>query len=584
MLQIELLYLAVMIVTFVVLLLAAKLPSGICLMLSAVVGAILAVIFSGAPFDLRYFIEGTFGYFDTILIITTAMIFMGACQVSGALEYISALLVKAFRKFPTILLIAFMIIIMFPAMVTGSSLASAISAGALIAPIMIKWGIPKAKAGAIVAMGSILGMVAPPINVPAMVICEVVDIPFVNFGLPLLILALPLAIVTVLLLGRKFVKPLSKEDAEQVVNMGVLKELKWYVTLPFILLILLIVLEMIFPAVLGAFAMPAMFVVCTVVALVTGRKLPFFKKFASQNATEQQTPTEPTLITDTTEITVPQKQQKQAEDAPQSVVEVVYQGVNKSLSAMGLLMGVGMFMSLLTLDGSRGWFTALATMIPGVGRYISMVIALPLFGGISAFGSASILGGPYVMAFLNVNDEVLLTCGMSLLAALGEFSPPTAMSAKFASDIVGEKSWFKITKSALIGIAVCFVYGVFYTIGISAWVGSQNVGQQLIALAAGVGVAVIFAVVFSLMSQRCRFLNKYAYVVGSEPSAEEAQEQTEITQDQIAAQDGVFQDFDKPEVEEIQAENTAAQDTETQQDKQAEQSAQDTEKQHGEDK
>ncbi len=515
-LQIELLYLVAMLATFIILLLLAKLPSGICLMASAVVGAILSAIFSATTFDLRYFIEGTFGYFDTILIITTAMIFMGAAQVSGALEYISALLVKAFRKVPSLLLIAFMLIIMFPAMVTGSSLASAISAGALIAPIMIKWGIPKAKAGAIVALGSILGMVAPPVNVPAMVICEVVDIPFVNFTLPLLILALPLAIISVLLAGRKYVKPLSKEEAEKVVDMNVLKELKWTVTLPFILLVLLIVCEFIWPTIFGTLAMPAMFVICTIVALVSGRKLPFWKK---RDSSAQQTEDTAEIIADENgEILVPEARKKPQTPAADSIVEVVVQGVDKSLSAMGLLMGVGMFMSILTLEGSRGYFTTLATFVPGVGRYISMVLAVPLFGGISAFGSASILGGPYVMAFLNVHDEILVTCGLSLLAAIGEFSPPTAMSAKFASDIVGEKSWARITKAALIPLGVCYAYAVLYTIGISLWVKAADNTGLIITLLIVLAAAVLFLFIWEIMVRRCPFLYKHAYVIGSAAS------------------------------------------------------------------
>lgn len=492
MLQIQLLYLVAMIATFIVLLLWAKLPSGICLMLSAVVGAILSAIFSNTPFDLRYFIEGSFGYFDTILIIATAMIFIGAAQASGALDYISALLVKVFRKSPALLLIAFIVIIMFPAMVTGSSLASAITTGALVAPIMIKWGIPKAKVGAIVALGAILGMVAPPVNVPAMVICEVVDIAYVNFALPLLTLALPLAIVGVLLLGRKYVKPLSMEEAEQVVDMSVLKEMNWTVTLPFLALILLIVLEFIFPVIFGTLAMPAMFVICTVVAFLTGRnkKLPFWAKRQKAEAAP--------VVENEEEVVLPEKQ-KAKEEAPNCVIEVVRQGVEKSLSAMGLLMGVGMFMSIFTLNGGRGYFADLATMIPGVGRYISMAIAVPLFGGISAFGSASILGGPYVMAFLNVHNEIYVTCGLSLLSAIGEFLPPTAMSAKFASDIVEEKSWFAITKAALPALGVTFVYSLFYTIAMSLWLSLEHMNLVLLGFAAATLVAIIFAVIYELI-------------------------------------------------------------------------------------
>ena len=155
--QIELLYFVVMIAIFILCVLLFKMPAGIAMMISAVFGCALSAIISHTEFSLREFVDGAFGYFDTILIITAAMIFMGGLQASGALDYISALLVKKLYRFPTLLLISFMIIIMFPAMVTGSSLASIISSGALLAPIMIKMGIPKAKAGAIVAFGAVLG-------------------------------------------------------------------------------------------------------------------------------------------------------------------------------------------------------------------------------------------------------------------------------------------------------------------------------------------------------------------------------------------------------------------------------------------
>ena len=202
--QIELLYLVLILGTFIALLLFAKMPSGIALIISAVVGAIASSIGSGTDFKLRYFVEGTLGYYDTILVIATAMIFMGTMQVTGSLDYISAAIVKAVRKRPTVLLIVLMFIIMFPAMVTGSALAAAITSGTLIAPIMIKWGIPKRRVAAIISAGTLIGEVAPPINVPAMVICDATDIAFSNFTVPLLMLAIPLAIAVVMILGRKW--------------------------------------------------------------------------------------------------------------------------------------------------------------------------------------------------------------------------------------------------------------------------------------------------------------------------------------------------------------------------------------------
>ena len=93
-LQIELLYFVLMIGGFVALLLFAKLPAGLCMMVSSLIGGIVSAIITKTPLGLRYFVEGTFGYFDTILVITTAMIFIGAMQATGALDYLSVVLVK----------------------------------------------------------------------------------------------------------------------------------------------------------------------------------------------------------------------------------------------------------------------------------------------------------------------------------------------------------------------------------------------------------------------------------------------------------------------------------------------------------
>ena len=106
-----------------------------------------------------------------------------------------------------------MLILMLPGMITGSSLASVISAGAIVAPIMKKMGLPKAKVAGIIAFGAILGMVAPPINIPVMVICDVVDIPYTGFDLPLMLLTFPIAIIITLFLSRSFKK---QENAELV--------------------------------------------------------------------------------------------------------------------------------------------------------------------------------------------------------------------------------------------------------------------------------------------------------------------------------------------------------------------------------
>lgn len=443
--QIELLYFLVMIAVFIVMLLVVKAPSGISMMVSALVGGILYCIISGEQFSLRYYVDGAFGYFDTILIITAAMIFMGGLQACGALDYLSALLVKKLHKYPTLLLLSFMLIIMFPGMVTGSSLASIVSSGALLAPIMVKMGIPKAKAGAIVAFGAVLGMIAPPINVPVMAICDVADIPFQGFTLPLLALTIPPAIFAVLFLGRKYVKEINLDEMAEVIDFSILeknaknvekeqdenndekpvevkKGLNWTCLIGLFVLILLIILESVLPRIFGSLGMTLIFIIATIPTFFTGRKV-----------------------------------------KPHMVVK---DGVYKSFSAMALLAGVGMFVEVLTWIGARGWFVANALSLPSILQYVAIAVTLPVFGGISAFGSASILGGPFVMAFLAL-DNIIVASALSLLAALGEFLPPTAMSATFSGQAVGEEKYIKITKAALIPFFVTLVYAMLFIIVIA---------------------------------------------------------------------------------------------------------------------
>ena len=534
-LEIELLYFVAMIATFIVLLLVCKLNAGVSLMCSALVGGLLYAIVSGNWYALnpRYYIEGAFGYIDTILVIVTAMIFIGGMEACGALDYVSAILVKALRKFPTILLLSFMLILMLPGMITGSSLSAIISCGAIVAPIMLKMGIPKQKVGAIVAFGAILGMVAPPINIPVMVICDVVDIPYTGFDLPLVLLTFPMAIVITLLLSRGFKKTtakqyivetkgnitkenndvesenlvtirkykykevykknwletgillgligvvyaallvvffisrnpesalfaqtklygalaiifgvlvaisvailllgkpycvtISKEESAEIVDMNVLKELKWYVISPIIALVVLFLLQSVLPSIVGLWGTPLLFVLAFIPSLFIGRK--------------------------------------------KNAIEVVKNGVGKSISAMSLLMGVGMFLEIMTLNGVRGYFVINALCLPNVWQYISIAVAMPLFGGVSAFGSASILGGPFVMALLGIADEIFVASALSLVAATGEFLPPTAMSANFSGQVVGENKYSKISKAAIIPLLLVLVYALAFIIMVAPNIG-----------------------------------------------------------------------------------------------------------------
>ncbi|HPT89895.1 MAG TPA: hypothetical protein PLY84_05910 [Bacilli bacterium] len=62
---IELLYFIVMLAVFVIFLVLLKVPAGISLMVSAIVGALIA----GFGILIRHLVEGTFGFIDPIMTI-----------------------------------------------------------------------------------------------------------------------------------------------------------------------------------------------------------------------------------------------------------------------------------------------------------------------------------------------------------------------------------------------------------------------------------------------------------------------------------------------------------------------------------
>lgn len=132
----ELLIFLLMIVIFAGSCFFLKLPVGIALLLSSVGGALAG----GFGVPVKFMVEGTMSFLDTILVIACAMIFMKCIQYSGALDMLNRFFLRRFHNHKVILLLLLMLIIMFPGMITGSSTAAVISAGAIVCPILIARG------------------------------------------------------------------------------------------------------------------------------------------------------------------------------------------------------------------------------------------------------------------------------------------------------------------------------------------------------------------------------------------------------------------------------------------------------------
>jgi len=394
---------------------ALKWPVAVSMLLASVAGALAG----GFGVPIRHLVEGTFGYVDTILTIATAMVFMNAFKDSGGLEALSAATIRRFHKIPGLLLVLLTFVVMFPGMITGSSSASVLTAGAVVAPMFAALGIPGVEAAALIAMAGILGMIAPPVNIPAMIIGGGIDMPYVGFEIPLLLLTVPLAVFSAFYFGYRFVK---KTDISAVVRTLDTKTLDQYggfrLFSPVLIVLILMVLDKALPKIFNL-GMPLIFVLSTIPAYFTGKRF--------------------------------------------NILNSAKTAIEQALPVLGILVGVGMFIQIMTLTGVRGFIVVNALSVPPALLYLAIAISIPLFGAVSSFGASSVLGVPFLLALLG-RDQIITAASLSLIAALGDFMPPTALSAIFAAQVVGLDGYGKTLKKLLIPSLILIVWALVFII------------------------------------------------------------------------------------------------------------------------
>ena len=413
--SIELITFIAMVAVFLLGCFLCKLPVSISMVAAAIAGSLVG----GQGIALRHMVEGMFAYVDTILVIATAMIFMRVIQDSGALDAIASVIIERFHKIPALMLCLIMLIIMFPGMITGSSTASVLSAGSIMAPVLMMMGVPVLETASILAMGGVLGMIAPPTNIPAMIIGAGIDIPYSGFELPLALLTFPLAFLFVLMFGYKYVKKMNYLEVQAKLNTESRKKFGIKVYIPLVLAIVLMILNKAVPAV-PDIGMPLVFLISAVVGCFTGYRI--------------------------------------------NVLKVAKESVNSVLPVMGILMGVGMFIQIMTLTGVRGLIVTACLSLPELGRYVAMAVSMPLFGAVSSFGSASVLGVPFLLSFL-AKEEIIVAAALSLIASLGDMMPPTALAGIFAAQVVGMEDYTPVLKRCLIPCLIIIAWAIVFIVG-----------------------------------------------------------------------------------------------------------------------
>jgi GntP family gluconate:H+ symporter len=141
-------------------------------------------------------------------------------------------------------------------------------------------------------------------------------------------------------------------------------------------------------------------------------------------------------------------------------VTAAREAVVETVPVLSKLIGVGMFIQVMTLTGVRGYIVVNSLSIPRAWLLAAMALTIPAFGSVSAFGSASVLGVPFVLALSGSGNVIMLTIGVTLLVCLGDLVPPTALAGILASQVVGERNYLKVLKNCLFPAMLTIAFGL----------------------------------------------------------------------------------------------------------------------------
>jgi hypothetical protein len=411
--------LAVIVVAYVGASRFLKLGNPIAMLVAALAGGLASGF---GPLDLaRHMVEGSFTFLNIVLIIYTATVFIYVQKMSGGLDAMVRDLILRFHRSPRLLAVLLMFLIMLPPAFTGPGADGIFAFGAVVSSILLRMGIPLVNVTAFIALGGTLGVFAPPVNIPAMIIAAGINMPYVGFVAPLTWVTVPLAVLSALAVTAKHIAgPVSVEEVLKDLPPipPRMKGLRVY--LPLIVVIGLMLGARALPHVVPHFGVPLVFVIGTVFAFLLGEKIRFLD--AAQEAFHDTFP------------------------------------INSLLTAVGVLV------QILSLTGVKGLFVLSAITAPSLLLYLAILVGFPLFAGIfTSFGAASVFGIPFMLALLG-RDPIIATVGLSAISIVGNLMPPTAVLGKPAAIVSGyQDSYLNVVKVsavpllAILAVGICLV-------------------------------------------------------------------------------------------------------------------------------
>ena len=359
--------------------------------------AVLVGIVGAADVPMRHFVEGGFGYLNLILALFAGAWFGHSMHASGATDALASriLWLTGARPIPTLSAIGVLLYV--TGMFVGIAGVAVLVIGVFAKPALERVGLESHQAAAFVAIEATCGMIAPPVNVPAMMIADGVNMPFLDFARTLLAISVPVASFTVWLFARRCAPRAALSFEPQVFQRAQLL-FPLAATLAFWLALRL------FPDRIYDPGVPIVLVVAAL--LIT----PFMRS-RDRIAALQET----------------------------------FSGVPVFLAAA--LVAVGMLLQIMTLTGMRGWLVMQTLASESPWLHV-LLVSLPLFGGVlTSAGAANLLGVPFAFAFID-QDMIINVSALSSIAAIAEFMPPTAIGAALSGYVIGAPSLWRICRAA----------------------------------------------------------------------------------------------------------------------------------------
>lgn len=357
--------------------------------LSMLVAAIAGALAHEKGLPVRHLIEGSFTYYDVCLIFITATFFINLIKEAGGIVFMVRSIISAFHNHRTVCLILLTFILLIPGALTGSGAATVLTVGSLVGTVLICMGVSKTRTIAIIFLCAAMSAAAPPVNLWAMMAAAGSNMPYVGFMMPLLVLTVCGALLSIFILSGKG----TQIDLETILAElpKPPKEMSWLrVGIPFAGFFALVIAGRIWPFHMPVLGLPLMFLIASlVILLVSPKRLP--------------------------------------------ILDIAGDTIRSLIPLVGIMVVVGILIQIMALSGARGLLSLAVVTLPLWVLFITLFFILPISEGLLQYAVAPLLGVPLILLFnMKGLNPIIALSAMAVMWPLGDCLPPTAVVGRAA--------------------------------------------------------------------------------------------------------------------------------------------------------